>query len=200
MENPWDKLPDETPRAFSAFNDFLEMGHNRTLRGCSEQYGHSVSGVRKWAMLYDWTRRARAYTIWDLQKAAEGREEVREQARQVMIEAAVKASETLSSVQRGRLDMPECEDGCTEDRCMCGVWLPVMDRHGEVVGRKPVVAPSTRQSAAQAILDRSGMAPPKRMEITGADGERLRIEAQLALGTLKGDKLAALAEAFSDDD
>jgi hypothetical protein len=200
MTTPWEKRSSETRKAWAAFATYLELGANRTLKACAEAGGYSPTTVRKWSSAHDWDSRATAYDVAELQKSIEGREQVRERARQVMMDAAVDAAETLDSVRVGRLSMPECGPDCTEDKCVCGIWLPILDRHGRMVGRKPTIAASTRQAAALSILDRCGMTPPKRVELTGADGERLRMEARLALGSLSDDQLGVLAAAFAPTD
>lgn len=202
MPNAWDRLPAETNKAFGAFVDFLQLGPGRTLKALAGAEDYSPTGVRKWSSQHNWTTRATAYDSAELERSIQGREQVRERARQALIDDTEQATATLAGVNRGRLPMPECSEDCTDDVCVCGVWLPILDRHGVHIGRKPAIAPSTRSVAALATLDRCGLTPPKRVELTGADGEQLRIEARLLLGTLGEEQLVALAEAFApgDDD
>jgi hypothetical protein len=132
-----------------------------------------------------------------LARAADGREQVREQVRQALMDDTLAAQKTIKEIREGRVTVPECDPECTKKKCMCGAWLPILDRHGEVVGRKPAIAAATRGTFALATLDRCGMAPPKRVELTGKDGERLRLDARLAMGKLDGPQLGALLEAFA---
>jgi hypothetical protein len=200
MDNPWEKRPTETKYAFGAFACYLELGSKRTLRACAEAGGYSATGVRKWSARHDWDNRATAYDIAMLQRSIEGREQVRERARQVMMDDAEEAARTLGAVMRRTLKLPECDERCTEEVCHCGLRTPIFDRHGEHVGDRATVTPAEARAAALAVLDRCGMTPPKRVELTGADGERLRLEAQLALGSLSNDRLAALLAAFAPND
>jgi hypothetical protein len=132
-----------------------------------------------------------------LARAADGREQVREQVRQALIDDTLAAQKTIKEIREGRVTVPECGPKCTDEVCLCGVWLPVVSRHGDLIGRKPAIAPATRGTFALATLDRCGMAPPKRVELTGKDGERLRLDARLAMGKLDGPQLGALLEAFA---
>ena len=210
MSVTWEKRDTETPYAFGAFCSYLDLGSKRTLRECSEKGGYSVYGVRKWSARHDWDSRATAYDIADLRKSIDGREQVRERARQVMMNDVEEAATTLGEVMRGKLTPPECHcediqedpddpDSETRAHCSCGASQPVMDRHGSMIGYKPTVAASTRQAAAQAILDRSGMTPPKRVELTGKDGEQLRLDARLAMGKLGDEQLGTILDVFGPD-
>ena len=203
MSTLWDRRADTTPRetkkAFGAFVYYLEIGSKRTLRATSEGGGYSVTGVRKWSSIHDWDSRASAYDVAELQKSIDGREQVRERARQVMMNDAEKAAATIGEVMRGKLSRPECGPDCAEGACVCGVWAPVFDRHGDHVSDKQTVTPATRQAAAQAILDRVGLTPPKRVALTGKDGEQLRLDARLQMGKLTDEKLATILDVFAPD-
>ena len=200
MDSPWEKRKNETSRAYGAFACYLELGSKRTLRECAEAGGYSQTGVRKWSARHDWDTRATAYDVAMLQRSIEGREQVRERARQVMMDDAEEAARMVGAIMRRELALPKCGDQCSDELCVCGSRIPILDRHGEHIGYRAAVAPSTAQAAALAILDRCGMTPPKRVELTGADGERLRLEASLALGGLSDERLGALAAAFAPDD
>jgi hypothetical protein len=200
MRELWKKRPKETPRAFGAFSDYLQMGPGRSLTECAERFGYRVNSLNNWSSVHQWRDRAQAYDTAELERSIQGREQVRERARQNLIDDIEESTRTIRGVRKGRVPMPECGDDCTLERCMCGVWVPVLDRHGKVVGRKPQIAASTRQAAAVATLDRCGLTPPKRVELTGADGEKLRLEASLQLGGLGDAELAALAAAFAPGD
>ncbi len=190
----------ESAKAWQAFNSYLAIGHRRTLRQVSEDGGHSVTGVRKWSSQHDWRSRAAAYDQAALERDIAGREKVRERARQSLIDDIEDAAETLRGVRSGKVPMPECGDDCTIDKCVCGVWTPIQDRHGRAIGRKPTVTAATRQGAAVAILDRCGLMPPKRVELSGKDGEALREQGALMLGMLDTSQIVALMTAFAPVD
>jgi len=78
MAAPWDRLPEESSKAYAAFSIFRDLGPRRSLdeasrayHGPSPQVTHSsaargrrgASGqIRTWAQRWNWTARARA---WD---------------------------------------------------------------------------------------------------------------------------------------
>jgi hypothetical protein len=183
---------------YAAFMDFVQMGPTRMLRTCSEKFGHSLASIGNWSSIHNWFDRARDYDQHELDEAFKGREMERERVRQFFIDEGMDAAQTIKEVRQGRLEPPPCT--CENPmQCMCGAWLPIMDRHGEVVGLKPAVAASTRQLAALAELDRAGLTVPKRVELTGADGKEL-LDARTQLAGLSQAKLDALAAVFSGDD
>ena len=197
MPNQWDRLPDETNKAWKAFGDFLQLGGSRTLRALSGAKGYSKTGVRKWSAEHDWTARAAAYDDSVFELSIQGREKVREVARQALTDDTAQATKTLAGINYGRMPMPKCLPECTVKLCICGTWLPVLSRHGELVGRKPAIAPATRQAVAFGTLALCGLTPPKRVEVTGADGEAIRLQALLLMGKLGDAELGALAVAFA---
>jgi hypothetical protein len=106
--------------------------------------------------------------------------------------------QTLRQTRDGRLEPPPCE--CDAGRCDCGAWIVIQDRHGNVVGRKPLIAASTRKGAALDILDRCGLTVPKRVEFTGADGKDIMVQARMQLAGLSDAQFEALAAAFVADE
>jgi hypothetical protein len=56
---PWDRLPDETSRAFAAFREFRDRGPRRRL---ADETGRRSSSHRRWAAKFDWRDRA---ARWD---------------------------------------------------------------------------------------------------------------------------------------
>lgn len=199
MPNPWEKRESETPRAFGAFGCYLKLGSKRTLKACSDAGEYSETGVRKWSARHDWELRASDYDSDELDRDIQGRERVRERARQIMIDDVEEAARTLGAVMRREIKLPECSDRCTDEVCHCGLRTPTFDRHGEHVGDRATVTPAEARASALAILDRCGMAPPKRVELTGKDGERLRLDARLEMGKLTGDKLDTILDIFAPD-
>lgn len=69
--------PGETPRAFSAFAAYFEMGHTRTLQAVAEQLGEGLPTVKNWSSKYQWNTRLQAFESGLLQQQAEARAAVR---------------------------------------------------------------------------------------------------------------------------
>jgi len=49
--------PGETPRAFSAFMTWFQLGHHRSLAAVADKLGESLGTVKNWSSKYDWAGR-----------------------------------------------------------------------------------------------------------------------------------------------
>lgn len=56
----WDRQPEESEKAYSAFKIYLEMSE-RSIKNVAEKLLVSVQHIRKWANKYDWKGRVAAY-------------------------------------------------------------------------------------------------------------------------------------------
>src|SRR2546428_11218032 len=67
----WDRLPQETARAFHAFCLFRDQLGRRTLEKVAQMLSCSQQNVARWAIRWDWADRCRAYDrhLDDLQRA-----------------------------------------------------------------------------------------------------------------------------------
>ena len=65
------RLPGETPRAFSAFQAFFQLGHSRSLAAVAEQLGEKHDTVKFWSSKYRWSERINAFNSGVLQQQAE---------------------------------------------------------------------------------------------------------------------------------
>ena len=183
MTNPPEKLPGESATGYSAFIRWLDYPPPRpTLAAFSRELGRSASLISRWGRDWEWKDRADAMDRARLEAAMGKREEQRETVRQQLLDSAFEHVGILRDIANGIMDE--------------GDQVPLLDRHGQVVGTRPAVPPATRAAAARAVLELAGITPPKRVELTGADGAELRLRARAALSDLTGEQLAALARAF----
>ncbi|MCX6913472.1 MAG: hypothetical protein NT167_10565 [Verrucomicrobia bacterium] len=65
------RLPGETPRAFSAFITWFQLGHSRSLEAVAEQLGEKHDTVKFWSSKYRWSERINAFNSGLLQQQAE---------------------------------------------------------------------------------------------------------------------------------
>lgn len=59
---PWDRLEDETAKAWEAFTLYRDMGANRSIRSVAEKLQKSETLIGRWSRTYDWVERA---VQWD---------------------------------------------------------------------------------------------------------------------------------------
>jgi hypothetical protein len=60
----------ETPRAFSAFTTFFQLGHARSHQAVADKLGESLPTVKNWASKYGWSDRLVAFNSGLLQQQA----------------------------------------------------------------------------------------------------------------------------------
>ena len=60
--NLWDKLPEESSKAFEAFVIFRDLGFHRTVKEVSRQLNKAYQLLYRWHRDFGWTQRAQA---WD---------------------------------------------------------------------------------------------------------------------------------------
>lgn len=190
---------------------YLALGRDRSLAKLNRRLGRKASYVtqlKKWSAKHRWVARARDYDNAELAELVEDRHMVREYLKQDLYNEGKAAVSTLISTVKGECPIPPCSCGADDpEECECDpVTSPVLDRHGREIGRKPLVAPSTRLQGAIAMLDRIGLNVPKRMELSGPDGEALELELREGMAHLTDAQLAAVAAgleaaaAAADDD
>jgi len=61
-QQPWERLSEESPQAFAAFQEFLGQGPARTYVATARARRRAYSLIRRYARRFDWRERARA---WD---------------------------------------------------------------------------------------------------------------------------------------
>lgn len=59
---PWDRQPDETAPAYAAFQAYLDLGPDRSIRKAAQVVGKSMTSLGGWSKTHDWVARSEA---WD---------------------------------------------------------------------------------------------------------------------------------------
>lgn len=61
MPHEYDRLPNETDKAWRAFSLFLDLGNTRELSKVAKKLSISIQSVFRWSKKYNWNERAVAY-------------------------------------------------------------------------------------------------------------------------------------------
>src|SRR4051812_45856576 len=64
------RLPGETPRSYSAFIAWFQLGHSRSLQGVADNLDESISNIKKWSSRFAWSRRLQTFNAGLLQDQA----------------------------------------------------------------------------------------------------------------------------------
>lgn len=110
---PWDQLPEETTKSYSAFLMYLDMGmHDRSQSGLAKiLYGNekSTGQISKWSVNYDWINRAEAWDRYCANTRKEKMESGVEQAEDIMLTYLPKVAENLSKAAAGEFKVGRSE-------------------------------------------------------------------------------------------
>lgn len=134
-----------------------------------------TSMLEQWSARDEWVRRAGEHDQVELQAQLAAQGPLRERARVSLGEAAEEAVAAALGILRSTAK------------------LPILDRHGKVVGEKPLVAPSTRLQACQWLLATVGIAPVKRLELDIVKPVSLSVQADTLLSGASEAQLSELA-------
>lgn len=97
--HPWERLPDETPRAYECFKAYLDAGPSRQVKEVyrletGRTKARAVAGVwNGWISRYNWQERVRAYDAYCDRKAHEAAIESRKKEHADKLEQFRKAHE-----------------------------------------------------------------------------------------------------------
>jgi hypothetical protein len=90
LQNPWDRQPQESHKAFAAFTLYRDLAGDRTLQRVAEELRCTGANVRRWASRWNWRYREREWDIYQDQRAQEA------QIRERMLMAARQAQTAVS--------------------------------------------------------------------------------------------------------
>jgi len=67
----FDRFSGETPRAFSAFMAFFNLGHHRSLQAVADLLDEKLDTVKKWSSRFHWNHRIHSFNSGLLQQQAQ---------------------------------------------------------------------------------------------------------------------------------
>lgn len=142
---PWNMRPDESAKAYQAFEVYRDMGADRTLERLGRHYGKTTGAMELWSARYDWQARVRAFDEAAAAKASERALEdaaaVRSRQAQHAKAIQLRAMQKIAAMDPGDMSMSE----------------------------------ATRAWQVGAEAERKALGIPEKVEVTGDDGGPLRI-------------------------
>lgn len=71
IKKAWDKLPNETNKAYTAFVLYLQFGTERSLQKVADYLGKSKRNIEKWSQKFNWVERINAFELERKEEAIE---------------------------------------------------------------------------------------------------------------------------------
>lgn len=137
--HPWERQPDETPKAYEAFTIYRDLGKERTLPKVAESLSKSVSLINRWSQAYRWVERVSA---WDNEadrkataKLLEDVAKMRARQRKQALKMQLKGLELMEGINVGDAKLSEIVSllklGMEQERiCMGDVGEVIEERNG----------------------------------------------------------------------
>jgi hypothetical protein len=82
---PWDRQPNESPKAFEAFAIYRDMACQRSLAAAGWKLHKSRSLLSRWSAAHGWVKRVAAWDAWNDRESRKELEQERRRARQSSI-------------------------------------------------------------------------------------------------------------------
>jgi hypothetical protein len=106
-DKPWERQKGESSQAFEAFDLYLKMGAERSLRKVAQELHKSCTLISRWNTAWSWQSRCREYdnALKREEFAKAKKEQKKMQDRQILIASLMqqKAVEALKSLDPGSL-------------------------------------------------------------------------------------------------
>jgi len=148
---PWDRRPDESPKAYAAFTAYRDLGEQRSVAGAARLLGRCVSQFYRWATQYDWERRAHA---WDLLQARQDEEAVRHE-RDEMVRRELKDISRLQQLAMAKFSALVRRDPATAELSLdpSVTTKDAVAIYDLTLKMQKTLAPAEAESAAAAAQD-----------------------------------------------
>jgi len=161
--------PGETPRAYSAFMAFFQLGHDRSLQAVADRCDVSIDTIKKWSSRFDWKGRIQSFNTGILQEQAAIEATVqREQAAQWSARMAALREQQWIAAQK-LLEVVQCYLESFGDEQLEKMTLSQVSRALVVASRIGRMALSgcelPLQTESPLPQIRSGDNPPKPLDV-----------------------------------
>lgn len=105
--DPWDRRADETPVAYAAFTEYLDMGGERSTEHVARKLGKSNTLIGRWCTRHDWVERSRA---WDSVPKRAVADAYQEMARDIAEQHRALGTKLMERLSRNLDLLPEGAD------------------------------------------------------------------------------------------
>lgn len=171
MPLSFEQQPKESAKAFAAFREYLELGSERSCAAVGKKLGKSAALIERWSAKYDWADRVQAHGAhWAIVE----REVEEALTKAKAVEWVKRKEEQRDEEWKVRCELLEA------GREALRRWKKDERRCGSLEGIARLFELASKLGRLAA-----GMATEK-TEVTGEDGEPIRIEVSAALDKIYG--------------
>lgn len=172
----WERLDDETPKAWEAFTEYRGLGIRRTLKGAARiHYGHTdddqvtepqLHQCKRWSVKYRWRDRAAAFDEYvDELALVELVDEQKEMRKRVLLEGRVlqtKGIQRIRALMAGEMTpavaLRAIEVGVKLESMALGVASETVAHHHTVEDRREQAVAAVRDARARLSVVNGGKA------------------------------------------
>lgn len=106
IPEPWDRQPNETPKAYAAFSIYRDMGAERTLKAVAKQLNVTITNLARWSGPNEWVKRC---NLWDTEQSRILRIEQEKEIKKMRRNHAKLAEAMLVKTAKALQRLPEDE-------------------------------------------------------------------------------------------
>lgn len=159
---PWERQPEETPKAYEAFAIYRDMNSDRSIAKVAEKLGKSEALLHRWSSKFEWVRRAAA---WDDELARQTARELlrdvaktRARQRKQALKMQHKGLELLKDINPGDAKLSEIVSllklGMEQERiCLGDVGDVIEERSGDAVPSVQIYIPDNNRGKDKDTFD-----------------------------------------------
>lgn len=108
---PWERQPEETPKAFEAFCVYRDLGPERSIAKAGKQLGKNRVTLEQWSSKYEWVKRC---TAWDTEQDRIARQDQQKEIKKMRKRHAGIAAAMLVKAATALQRLPDDEISASE--------------------------------------------------------------------------------------
>lgn len=108
---PWERQPEETPKAFEAFCVYRDLGPERSIAKAGKQLGKNRVTLEQWSSKYEWVKRCAA---WDTEQDRIARQDQQKEIKKMRKRHAGIAAAMLVKAATALQRLPDDEISASE--------------------------------------------------------------------------------------
>lgn len=105
-KKPWDRLPNETTKAYGAFCDYIELGPERSITKLAQSRNKpgTRSWLGHWSSKYKWAKRVKAFDKDQQESHIETHKQTLEGARKMIADRVEDLTSAMLSIATGKIE------------------------------------------------------------------------------------------------